>query len=266
MTNTNDPVTVTQQGGIAQVQLNRPDKKNALDIATFEALIQAQIDLSNNPNIRAVVLHGAGDAFCAGLDISVLTESDAIANLTERTHGMCNLFQQAAMGWHQLPVPVIAAVHGHCLGGGLQIALGADVRIAAPDAQFSVMEIHWGLVPDMGLTALAPGLIARDHLCELVLTGDKINGLTAAEMGLITRVAGDPLKESLALAGKIAQKSPHAVVAAKRLLSPGTHSVAQKLQSESDAMQALMAGENQREAVNARLQKRAPKFKDRTVE
>ncbi len=265
MTNSNAPVIVTRQGNIAQVQLNRPDKKNALDIATFEALIQAQIDLSNDPNIRAVVLHGAGDAFCAGLDISVLADGDAIANLTERSHGMCNLFQQAAMGWHQLPVPVIAAVHGHCLGGGLQIALAADIRLATTNAEFSIMEIHWGLIPDMGLSVLAPGLIARDHLNELVLTGDKINGLTAAEMGLITRVVENPLKESLVLARKIAQKSPHAVVAAKRLLSPGTHSTAQKLQSESDAMQALMAGENQREAVNARLQKRAPQFKDRTI-
>lgn len=256
-------INVTKDKGIAWVELNRPDKKNALDLATFRLLTEIQSSIATDNTIRAVILHGAGSSFCAGLDLSVMGEMDSVGDLSIRSHGQCNLFQQAAIGWHQLPIPVIAALHGHCLGGGLQIALGADIRVAHAETKFCVMEIEWGLIPDMGLSVLAPGLIAKDQLNELVLSGKICSGDEAAQLGLVTRLAEDPLAEAAAIATRIASKSPDAVVAGKRLLSQPKSTMVAQLQAESEAMKKLIGSHNQFEAIGARLEQRTPNFRDR---
>ncbi|MFT4265661.1 MAG: crotonase/enoyl-CoA hydratase family protein, partial [Xenophilus sp.] len=192
--------------GIADVMLARPDKMNALDPAMFDALNEAIAHLRDAPGLRAVVLHGEGRAFCAGLDLGSMagTAQDGGASgtgdLEARSHGIANRFQHVAWGWRELPVPVIAAVHGVAFGGGLQVALGADVRIAAPDAKLSVMEIRWGLVPDMAGCALLAPLVRGDVLRELVYTGRIVEGAEAAALGLATRTSAAPLEEARALA------------------------------------------------------------------
>ena len=161
-------VTISIASGVADVRLNRPDKMNALDPAMFDALARAGETLRSAQGLRAVVLSGEGRAFSAGLDIASFAEQGGLeAALLERSHGLSNRFQHAAMLWRELPVPVIAALHGVCFGGGLQIALGADIRIASPDARLSVMEIKWGLVPDMGAFVLTRGLVRDDVMREL---------------------------------------------------------------------------------------------------
>ena len=170
--------------------LNRPDKHNALDGAMFEAIAAAAKGLADEPGLRAVVLHGAGPSFCSGIDLGSLAAGDGgldgvRAALAEAPP---NRFQLPAYGWLTLPVPVIAAVHGNCLGGGLQIALAADIRIAAPDARLSVMEVRWGLVPDMSLTRTLPRLVGIDVAKELTYTGRVVSGTEAGELGVVTRL------------------------------------------------------------------------------
>ena len=208
-------VTIAVEGGVAQVRLARPDKLNAIDKAMFGHVAQAIDWLGAQDDLRCVVLAGKGRSFCVGLDLSVL--ATGLGDLAERTHGIANLVQQVCWGWRTLPVPVIAAVHGHCFGAGMQIALGADIRIAAPDAELSIMEMRHGLVPDMGLFALARGIVREDALRELVYTARKVPGEEAQALGLVTSLADDPLDAATALAAEIAGKSPDAVRAAKRL-------------------------------------------------
>lgn len=258
----NERVTITLNHGVADVVLNRPDKINALDIAMFGALADAGAWIGARSRVRAVVLRGAGKGFCAGLDMSIFNDSAAIKALETRTHGIANRFQQAAWVWHTLPVPVIAALHGPCLGGGLQLALGADIRIAHPQTKMSVMEIKWGLVPDMAFTVFAPGLARDDVVRELVYSGRIFSGEEAQAMGLVTRVADDPHAAALALAQQLAAKSPHAMRAAKRLLNRTPQDIAGALLAESVAADALVDSPNQREAVLANLQSRAASFVD----
>ena len=260
--------------GVAEVRLNRPDKMNALDAAMFRAIVEAAERLRRMASLRAVVLSGEGRAFCAGLDMqsfqrmgsgarSASTASPDGAGLTERTYGISNAAQQVAMTWRQLPVPVIAAIHGVAFGGGLQIALGADLRFVAPDARLSVMEIKWGLVPDMAGMVTMRGLVRPDVLRELVLTGRIVSGEEAVQLGLATRLAADPLAEALSLAREIAAKSPDAVRAAKRLLNLAqAGEAADVLMAESFEQERLMGSPNQVEAVRANLEKRQPRFRD----
>jgi enoyl-CoA hydratase/carnithine racemase len=257
--------------GVADVCLVRGDKMNALDFAMFDALEAAIQRLKAEPGLRAVVLHGEGKAFCAGLDMG---RFDAIKDggaggfrdLRERTHGIANSAQFIGLGWRELPVPVIAALHGVAFGGGLQVALGADFRLLTADTQMSVMEIKWGLVPDMAGVALLRGLVRDDHARELTYTGRVVRGDEAVALGLATRVCADPLAEALALAQQLAQRSPSALRAAKRLMNAASRtldgSAAALLQAESDEQVALMGAEHQVEAVRANLAKRAPVFKD----
>lgn len=258
----NERVVITVNDGVADVVLSRPDKMNALDIAMFDALAEAGAWVGAQPQVRAVVLRGAGKGFCAGLDMSIFNDSAAIKSLEARTHGIANRFQQAAWVWHVLPVPVIAALHGPCLGGGLQLALGADIRIAHPQTSMSVMEIKWGLVPDMAFTVLAPGLARADVVRELVYSGRIFSGAEAQGIGFVTRVADDPHAGALALAQTLAAKSPHAMRAAKRLLNCTPQDIAAALLAESVAADALVDSPNQREAVLANLQKRPAVFTD----
>ncbi|MEJ6022878.1 crotonase/enoyl-CoA hydratase family protein [Ramlibacter sp. PS4R-6] len=253
--------------GVARVTLARPDKMNALDDAMFEAINATIARLQKESGLRAVVLHGDGRAFCAGLDKSSLSGlagegSSSINNLEPRTHGLANRWQHVAWGWRQVPVPVIAAVHGVAFGGGLQIALGADVRIVHPDTQLSVMEIRWGLVPDMAGCVLMLELMRADVVRDLVYTGRVVKGDEAVALGLATRVAADPLDEAMKLAAQIAASSPDAIRAAKRLLNAASPVDAQRvLQAEAMEQQKLVGSPNQREAVLAGMQGRAAMYR-----
>lgn len=255
--------------GVAEVALARADKMNALDPAMFEAINATIARLRDEKRVRAVVLHGEGRAFCAGLDMGSFAAmgdgamTAAMTDLAARTHGLANAFQHVAWGWHELPVPVIAAVHGVAFGGGLQIALGADLRLTRADTKFSVMEVKWGLVPDMAGIALLANLVRGDVLRELVYTGRVVEGAEAVALGLATRVVDDPLAEARALARRIAEQSPDAVRGAKRLanLGPSTPP-AEVLLAEAREQQRVMGGRNQVEAVRAGLAKRAPNFTD----
>jgi enoyl-CoA hydratase/carnithine racemase len=244
---------------IAVVTLNRPDKHNALDGAMFDAIVEAAGQVAAMPEVRAVVLHGAGPSFCSGLDVSAFASID---NILERPEGQrANLAQRTCTGWIDLPAPVIAAIHGNCFGGGLQIALGADVRFATPDARLSVMESKWGLVPDMGITSTLPRLVRIDVAKELTFTGRVISGTEAAALGLVTRVAEDPLAAAMDLAREIAGRSPDAVRAAKRLYDSSWHGpVEDALLLETELQQALIGSPNQIEAVRAGMAKEPANF------
>jgi enoyl-CoA hydratase/carnithine racemase len=254
-------VTITFEDHIAEVRLTRPDKLNALDPAMFAGLIDAIAQLADMPGLRAVVLSGEGRGFCAGLDMASMAGGGSGMDLAARTHGLANDFQQVAWGWRTLPVPVIAAVHGVAFGGGLQIASGADVRIAAPDARLSVMELKWGIVPDMAGFALWHGNVRDDVLRELTYTAREFGAEEAKALGFVTRIAADPHAEAMALARAIAGRNPDAIRAAKRLanLEAGT---AETLVAESVEQAKLLRSPNQIEAVMANMQKRTPDFTD----
>lgn len=262
----NDRVSVAiDDHGVAHVRLARPDKLNALDGEMFARLIEAGQALHGASGVRAVVLCGEGRAFCAGLDMAAMAGGPlpGEAQLTDRTHGNCNIFQQVSLQWRKLPVPVVAAVHGVCFGGGLQIASGADIRVVAPDARLSVMEMKWGIVPDMGGYALWRGLMRDDVLRDLVYTNREFSGEEAREMGLATHVDAEPLARATAIAQEIAARSPHAIRAAKRLANATADRGADAiLLEESYEQHALMRSKNQMEAVMAAMQKRAPDFDD----
>jgi len=264
-------ITVTIEGGVADVRLARADKMNALDDAMFEGLIAAGERLKTEPGLRAVVLSGEGKAFCAVLDMGNFAAMGtgtrqppapgAIGRLHPRSHGIANRPQYAAWVWREVPVPVIAAVHGVALGGGFQVALGADMRFVAPDARMSVLEIKWGLVPDMAGIALMRELARGDVIRELTYSGRMFSGEEALGFGFATRVCADPRAEALAFARDIAGKNPDAIRGAKRLLNMAVNSDdAAILQLESDVQDAVMGTPNQIEAVMAALAKRAANF------
>jgi enoyl-CoA hydratase/carnithine racemase len=260
-------VTVDAQG-VAEVAMVRADKMNALDNEMFRALIAAIAQVRSDARVRAVVLHGEGRAFCAGLDKSSLqgiASTDgaaAIGDLVPRTHGVANFWQQVAWGWRELPVPVVAAVQGVAFGGGLQIALGADVRCVHPEAKLSVMEIRWGLVPDMAGCVLLTELVRSDIARELTFTGRIVSGVQAQALGLATRVSEDPLADARAMARQIAASSPDAIRAAKRLMNTASPvDAARVLVAEAFEQQRLIGSANQREAVQAGMENRAAVFR-----
>jgi enoyl-CoA hydratase/carnithine racemase len=263
-------VSISITDGVADVRLVRADKMNALDAAMFEALVAATERLSREKGVRAVVLSGEGRAFCAGLDMGRFAAmKDKGGNgipggesrdLAKRTHGLANAAQQAVWGWRQLPVPVIAAVHGVAFGGGFQLALGADMRFLTPDARMSIMEIKWGLVPDMAGTPILATLVRDDILRELTYTGRIFSAQEALSYGLATRIVDDPRAAALEMARDIAGKSPHAIRAAKRMMNNLSVDPGPALLAESIEQQKLIGGPNQTEAVRANMEKRAPRF------
>jgi enoyl-CoA hydratase/carnithine racemase len=267
-------IRVTIEDGVADVRLSRGDKMNALDQAMFDALVDTGRALIAQPGLRAVVLSGEGRAFCAGLDMGRFEKmagqpADGGLGLSHemrlgaRVHGLANGPQYAVMVWRDVPVPVIAAIHGVAFGGGFQLALGADIRLVAPDARMSVMEIKWGLVPDMGGALLMRGLARADVIRELTFTGRVFDGAEAQALGFATRVCADPRAEALDMAREIAQRSPDAIRAAKRLLQRAESAdPATVLQTESDEQIRLLGCTNQVEAVAANLHKRAAVFRD----
>lgn len=259
-------VTVVLDQGVADVRLTRADKMNALDPAMFAAIIAAIDWLTAQPALRAVVLSGEGRAFCAGLDMGSMASGGASAgmSLTDRQHGLANRFQQVAWGWRTLPVPVIAAVHGVALGGGFQIMSGADVRIAHPETRLAIMELKWGLVPDMAGLPLWRGTIRDDHLRELAYTAREFSAQDGLAYGAITRLADDPHAAALALAREIAGRNPDAVRGMKRLANAMYEdSAADLLLAESREQAAVIRTPNQIEAVMANFEKRPPAFADR---
>lgn len=214
-------VTVTITDHVAVVALNRPERHNGLDGAMFHALNEAQDQVTADESVRAVVLYGEGPSFCAGLDVAaVAAEGPGPEVMFARQPGsLANFAQRAAYGWTELPAPVIAALHGNCLGGGFQLAMAADIRIAAPDIRLVVKEIDFGLIPDMGLTQNIPRLLPIDVAKELVWTGRAVGAAEALRLGLVTRLDPNPREAALALAKEIAAKSPAAIRAGKRLLT-----------------------------------------------
>lgn len=257
--------------GVVEVSLNRPDKMNAITPAMFDALIATGEALIHRPGLRCVVLHGEGRAFCAGLDLSNFEDLRAGTSalhtdrLTERTHGTANRFQRVATVWRDIPVPVIAALHGVVFGGGLQIALGADSRLITADAKVSVMEIKWGLVPDMAGMIFLRQLLRSDVARELIYTGRILSGTEAVECGLATRLSTDPLADAMQFAKEITQKSPQAIRGAKRLLNSwASKDDAALLLAEAEEQSRLIGSPEQMEAVMANLEKRLPNFVDPT--
>jgi enoyl-CoA hydratase/carnithine racemase len=262
-------VTIEIADGVAEVTLNRPDKLNALDPAMFDAIIAAGERLSQTAGLRAVVLAGAGKGFSAGLDRASF-ESMAgeaagrkFADIVTRTHGIANAWQQAAYVWRTLPVPVIAAIHGVAFGGGFQIALGADLRYVAPDARLAIMEIKWGLVPDMGGIALMRQLARSDVIRELAMTGRIFSGTDALAYGFATSLHADPLAAARSTAREIAARNPDAVRGVKRLLNTASDAdAAAILLAESKEQAALIGSPNQIEAVRAGMEGRPGRFAD----
>ena len=251
------------ENGVAHVRFTRGDKMNALDPAQFDAVIAAGEYVSTLKGVRAVVLSGEGRAFCAGLDTSSFAAAPTGENrpLADRTHGNANRAQYAATVWRDCPAPVIAAVHGVCFGGGLQIASGADIRVVHPQTRLAIMEMKWGLVPDMGGYSLWRGLVRDDVLRELVYTNREFSGEDARHLGLATFVEDDPLARANAIADEIATKNPHAVRGAKRLFKAMHDENGDAiLLAESEEQDQVIRKPNQVEAVMAAMQKRAPNF------
>lgn len=277
-----DRVTVNVSEGVADVRLSRPDKRNALDNAMFTAIADAGERLKTEPGVRAVVLSGDGASFCAGLDFSSFQamagggsgDGDAAKADAASADGspgsmeegrITHLGQQVCWVWQEVPVPVIAAVHGHALGGGLQIALGADIRIVHPATKMSVREVHWGLVPDMTGTFLLSKLVRPDVAKELTFTARVFDGAEASRLGLVTRLSETPWEDARALAAEIAGRSPGAVRGAKelfnRILGEGA---AEQFAAERRVIGGEIGTPNQVEAVMAGFEDRAPVFADPT--
>lgn len=270
---TAERVTVTITDGVADVRLSRPEKRNALDPAMFAGLVAAGERLKREPGVRAVVLSGAGPDFCAGLDFGsfqAMRDGERLSAQADLPPAQGSALgpaqaagQRAAFVWAEVPVPVIAAVTGNALGGGLQIALGADIRIVAPDAKLSVLEIKWGLVPDMTGSQLLPELVGRDVAKDLTFSGRVLTGAEAVALGLATRADPDPYRAAHELAASIAGRSPDAIRAAKRLLDlAGRVDLAAGFAAEQKEIGALIGSPNQVEAVTAGFERRPPRFTD----
>ncbi|UAB78103.1 crotonase/enoyl-CoA hydratase family protein [Erythrobacter sp. SCSIO 43205] len=262
----NDRVVIElSENGVAHVRFVRTDKMNALDPAMFDAMIEAAQSLNATKGVRVVVLSGDGRAFCAGIDLSNFTNpsGDTSRSLETRTHGNTNKYQEVAYQWRRLGVPVIAAVHGVCFGGGLQIASGADIRIVHPETRMAVMEMKWGLVPDMAGYALWRGLVRDDVLRELVYTNREFSGAEAQSLGFATYVEDEPLAKAMEMAEVIAGKNPDAIRASKRLhAAMHDNSTDDILMMESVEQDKISRTKNQIEAVMSSMQKRAGVFDD----
>ncbi len=266
-----DRVQVAINDGVAEVRLNRPDKMNALDGEMFDAIIEAGEGLKSDPSVRAIVVSAEGRAFCAGLDFSGFQAmagnddggggTDSVGKIDEGR--ITHRGQQVSWVWQELEVPVIAAVHGVAFGGGLQVALGADIRIVSPDARLSVLEIRWGLSPDMTATQLLPRLVGVDVAKELTWTGREVSGTEAVQIGLATKVADDPRAAALELAADIASKSPQAIRGAKHLINLASEQDwATGFAEERRVIGSVIGTPNQVEAVTAFFEKRPAVYED----
>ena len=238
-------ISVNKIGEIAHVQLNRPDKRNALSFAMLNELVTIAKKIKTDKQVRVVVISGAGDAFSAGIDLGDLNNPKNMAYAAwELVKPGQSLFQKANLIWQTLPVPVIASLHGYCLGAGMQLALGADIRICQPDCKLSIMESRWGLVPDMGLTRSIKDIIPLDLAKELTLTARIFDGHYAKDIGLVTHLSDDPLAHAMQLAEEMIQRSPDALLAGKRVLDAMAHQPKRSLRLEKIWQLKLMLGKN----------------------
>lgn len=256
-------VKLSLRNGIARVVLNRPTKHNSLDIELITSLLEVLTTLNSSRDLRVVILSGSNHNFCSGLDVAgVMSDPKNIQWLLSSCDGYPhNKVQHLALGWRSLQVPVIAAIEGYCYGGGLQIALGADMRIAHPDALISVMEGRWGIIPDMGISVTARGCVKEDVLLRMTVTAEVVDGSTALKAGLVTEVSSDPLARAEALAQLICKRSPDMVTAAKHLLRDSyTQTDEERLALEEKLQRRLLGSPNQMEAVMANIEKRDPVF------
>lgn len=262
----NDRVKTSVKGHVAEVRLDRADKFNALDMQMFEALGGAADRLAAEPGLRAVVLHGAGENFCAGIDVAMFAHPDfrIDAKMMQPVPGSsANLFQRAAYAWRELQVPVICAVQGITYGGGLQIALGADLRYAAPNTRFSIMETKWGLIPDMAISATLRDIVRPDRLKELAWSARVFDAAEALELGIISAIHGDPLRAARSFAEDCAARSPEAIRGIKRLVNKAWHlGETDALALEAELQSGVMGSRNQLEAVQAAMEKRVAEFTD----
>lgn len=259
-------VTIDIQDHIADVRLNRPDKMNALNLDLFQQIIDAGKEVSANKDVRAVVLSGNGPSFCAGIDVANLNDPAWVSDPFGEGRGgfYPNLYQAPGWVWRDCPVPVICAMQGVAFGGGLQIALGADVRIAAPDTKMSVMEIKWGLIPDMSASQTLRDLVRIDVAKELTFTGRMVEATEAAALGLITRVSDTPFEDAMAMAKQIVTRNPNAVSYGKYLYNSTWHSEEMAgLQAEERIQAKIVGSPNQTEAVMAQMQKRTANYAQR---
>ena len=259
-------VAVDIDAHVANVTLNRPDKMNAVNLEMFAELGEIGDRIAADSSVRVVVLSGAGENFCAGIDTSIFgAEGPSIdgSAMAPQTPSPANLFQRAAYVWRELPIPVICSIHGVAFGAGLQISLGADIRYASPDSKFSVMEAKWGIIPDMAISTTARNVVPLDRIKELAYTARVIGASDAMRMGLITQVHDNPLVAARAAGKEISLKSPSAVRAMKALFDTGWSAPeAESLALEARLQSGLLGGENQREAVRANMENRAPNFVD----
>lgn len=256
-------VTCTVSDGIAHVQLDRPEKLNALTLQVLRDLAGTARTLGRDKSLRAVVLSGEGDAFCAGLDFAHVMKQPAKVVRSFVPHPLrgTNAFQEACWAWRRLPVPVIAAVHGHCLGGGLQIALAADFRVATPDSQWSVLEGRWGIIPDMSGVRSLKELVGIDVAKKLTMTAEVLSGKEAHDLGLVTMVDSDPVAAAFELAEQLKGRSPDQLAAAKRLFDDTWTASARRTFARERVEQLwLLAARNTAAARKAAFAKVAPEF------
>jgi len=263
-----DRVTVAVESGVADVRLNRPEKLNALDNQMFRAIVDAGEELKSRDDVRVVVLSGEGRSFCAGLDFSSFQAMGSDQNKNENgppvdhlEDRITHLGQQAAWVWQELEVPVVGAIRGHALGGGFQIAMGPDIRIVHPETKMSILEIRWGLVPDMGASVTLPPMVGLDVMKEMYFTGKMVSGAEAVEIGLATRLDDDPYAAAMEMAREIAGKNPEAIRRMKSILNGiSERSTAERFAAEREHIGALIGSPNQKEAVAAFFEKRSPDF------
>ena len=264
-----DRVILTISDGIADVRFNRADKRNALDGAQFAAIEEVGEQLKAADGVRVVVLSGEGESFCAGLDFSMFSGMAGAESPAEPSGNPGDLpdgrithrGQQICWVWQELPMPVIAAVHGHALGGGFQIAMGADIRIAHPDTKWSVREVHWGLVPDMTGTFMLSRLVRSDVARELTYTARMVDGREAYDLGLVTRLSDNPYDDAMALAREIAGRSPGAVRGSKQLFNRMfADGAAEQFAAERAVIGEQIGSPNQIEAIRSNMERRAPNF------
>ncbi len=257
---------ISIESHVAEVRLNRPEKHNALDMQMFDDLAAAAARLGGEPSVRAVVLAGTGENFCAGIDLSIFSDpADAVdpASMAPQKGSLANRFQRAAFAWREVPVPVICAIHGVAFGGGAQIALGADLRYAARDAKMSIMEIRWGLIPDLAISVTASNLVREDILRELAYTGRVVGASEAMALGLVTAVHDDPLQAARDTARLIAGRSPDAIRAMKTLFNERRDlDAGRSLSLEAKLQSGIIGQANQLEAVRANIDGREPEFGD----
>lgn len=258
------PVKLQIDQGIAFVRFNRPDVHNSLNMDLIESLLDVLSSLQNHRDVRVVLLGGEGKSFCSGLDVmSVMADPKNIQWLLSGCDGYPhNKVQHLALGWRALPMPVIAVIQGYCYGGGLQMAFGADLRIAHPEARLSVMEGRWGIIPDMGMSVTARGCVREDVLMRMTLTTEVLEGPQALQEGLVTELADDPWARAEALAREIIKRPPEMAKATKRLLRDSyTQTDEERIAMEEKLQKRLLGSPNQMEAVQAYLAKRDPVYK-----